>query len=226
MPHYLLHLSGELSLKGKELRKRFTDRLVHNLADALRTHGLDYRIERRWSRIVVESESPEAASVAGRIFGVKAVAVAVRRPWSTFDDLIEHGEEIFAPQVAGRSFAVRVRRGEEASRIPFRSPQLERALGARLLAHAREVSLGAPEIEARIELQGDRAFFFGDLRPAEGGLPVGTGGRGLVLFSGGFDSPVAAWQMLRRGVRLDFLFCNLGGEAHLRDVLAALAPLA
>lgn len=226
MPHLLLHFSGELGLKGREPRKQFTDRLVHNLKDALESRGIGFRIERRWSRIVVESEASEALEVVSRVFGVKAVAVAERREWRSIDDLLRHGEEIFAPEVAGRTFAVRVRKGEEATRVPFRSPDLERQLGSRLSGGAAGVRLRDPEVEARLELQGSSAYFFARKKTAEGGLPVGTGGRALALFSGGFDSPVAAWQMLRRGVRLDYCFFNLAGRKHLLQVLDVLGVIA
>lgn len=223
--HILLHLSGELSLKGREPRKKLTDRLTHNLADALKSHGCTYRLERRWSRLVIHSDSPEAPDIAARVFGIKSVAVADRRPWTDLEDLLRLGQEIFAPEVRGRTFAVRARRGEEATRIPFRSPELERRLGALLVPGSAGVDLGAPQVEARIELQGQQAYFFGRRRPAEGGLPVGTGGRALALVSGGFDSLVAAWQVLRRGIRLDFCCFDLGGRRHRIDALRALVQL-
>ncbi|MEM8929553.1 MAG: THUMP domain-containing protein [Acidobacteriota bacterium] len=228
MPTFLLHLSGELSLKSKDVRQRFTDRLVHNLADALRSElGKGHAtIRRSWSRVYVDSKTDEAGVIAARIFGVKAVAKAERRPWRTVDDLLDHGAELFAPAVAGRTFAVRVKRGEQASRLPFRSPEVERQLGARLIDGARGVDLRSPEVEAWIELHGEEAYFFARPMAADGGLPVGTGGRALCLISGGFDSAVAAWAMLRRGVRLDYVFCNLGGDAHVAEVLRVAKVLA
>jgi thiamine biosynthesis protein ThiI len=223
--HILLHLSGELSLKGREPRKKLTDRLTHNLADALKSHGCAYRLERRWSHLVIHSDSPEAPEIAARVFGIKSVAVAERRPWTDLEDLLRQGQEIFTPEVRGRTFAVRARRGEEATRIPFRSPELERRLGALLVSESAGVDLGNPQVEARIELQGQQAYFFGRRRPAEGGLPVGTSGRALALVSGGFDSLVAAWQMLRRGIRLDFCCFDLGGHQHRVDALRAIVQL-
>lgn len=224
--HFLLRLSGELSLKGKKTRHRFVDRLVHNLADALRSHHQDYRIERRFSRLIIKASSTEAGEIAARVFGVKAVAAMEKRPWSTVDDLLELGSEIFAPDVAGRSFAVRVHRGEHATKIHFKSPDVERALGARLKAGSAGVDLSSPDVEAHVELRGEEAYFYARPRPGEGGLPIGTEGRALALVSGGFDSPVAAWAMMRRGVRVDFLFCNLGGEDHLLDVIRVMKVIA
>ncbi|MEM1180841.1 MAG: THUMP domain-containing protein [Acidobacteriota bacterium] len=216
---FIVRFSGELSLKGKRARNRFIDRLVHNLADALRSHGYRYRFERRWSRLYFTASSPDAAAVAARVFGVRAVAAVEKRRWQTPEDLVERGYEIFRQEVAGRTFAVRVRRGEHASTQNFRSPDLERALGERLLPDAAGVRLKSPEVEVRIELQGQDAYFYSRSISGESGLPMGTEGRALVLFSGGLDSPVAAWAVHRRGVRTDLLFCNLGGDQHLRDVV-------
>ena len=225
MYEYIINFSGELSLKSKGTRNRFMDRLMHNLADALKAHGIEYKLHRRWSRIRIESSSERVPEAARRVFGVRSVARAEKFPWSTLDDLVTTGAEHFRPLVKGRTFAVRAKRGEQASRIPFKSPELERRLGAELGPVSAGVDLRNPEIEARVELHGDQAFFFAHPTEAEGGLPLGAEGRALTLFSGGFDSPVASWSLLRRGVRQDFLFCNLGGEKHTREVLEVLKSL-
>ena len=225
MHTFIVSFSGEMSLKSRGTRNRFLDRLMHNLADALKSHGVEYRLQRRWSRILIESESTEVPKVASRVFGIQSIAWARKKPWKTLDDLVRIGAEHFRPLVKGRTFAVRVKRGEEASRIPFKSPELERLLGAELAPHGAGVDLTRPEIEARVELQGEEAFYFDRLTPGEGGLPVGAEGRALTLFSGGFDSPVAAWSLWRRGVRQDFVFFNLAGEQHTREVLAVLKSL-
>lgn len=224
--HYLIHFAGELSVKGRRTRERFVNRLRSNLVDAYRSHGLEATTDRRWSRLYVRSEDPGVFEVCRRVFGVQSVARAVQRPWSSLEDLVEAGEEIFAPAVASKTFAVRLKRGERSNEIPFRSAELERQLGARLLNGSAGVRLKHPEVEARIELMGDRAFFFFDRRPGPGGLPMAAEGRALALVSGGFDSVVAAWRMMRRGVSLDYVFFNLGGDEHLRTMLAAVKVLA
>jgi thiamine biosynthesis protein ThiI len=71
-----------------------------------------------------------------------------------------------------------------------------------------------------------QAYFFGESLPGPAGLPVGSQNRALALVSGGFDSAVAAWQMLRRGVSLDYLFCNLGGATHRLGVLRVMKVVA
>lgn len=223
---FLLAFSGELSIKGRGTRCRFTDRLVKNLADALRSEGLAHRIERRWSRLFLFAESEWAGEVACRVFGIHAVYPATVRPWTDLEDLLRIGEEVFAPDVCGRTFAVRVKKGSAGQKVAFQSPEAERALGARLVDRSRGVDLRNPEIKVQIELHGGDAFFYGRRLAGFGGLPIGTEGRAIALVSGGFDSTVAAWLMLRRGVQVDPVFCNLGGEQHQRAALEVMKILA
>ncbi len=223
---YVLSYGGELSVKAKGTRNRFSERLARNLAEALDSAGIEHQIRRTWSRLYVESASTRVAEIAARIFGVASVSIAERRPWQDLDDLLRAGEEIFAPAVAGTTFAVRVRRGGGSRRLACPSPEVERRLGAMLLPHAAGVDLKQPRVEARIELRGDDAYFSSRRVPGPGGLPLGTEGRALALISGGFDSAVAAWLLLRRGVTLDYLFLNLSGDAHRDEVLKVVKVLA
>ena len=136
------------------------------------------------------------------------------------------GAELFRERVADKRFAVRARRVGERSKIALAPRDVERELGAKLFDVSAGVDLGNPEQTVHVELSGDEAFFFPERIPGYGGIPQGAGGRGIALLSGGFDSAVAAWQLLRRGVRLDYAFCNLGGETHLQGVLRVAKVLA
>jgi thiamine biosynthesis protein ThiI len=103
-----------------------------------------------------------------------------------------------------RSFRIAARRADK--RFPTPSPEIERVVGRRVQdATGWPVNLSAPERVIRIEVLTDDAFFFTDIASGVGGLPVGTGGRVLALLSGGIDSPVAAWRLIRRGCRADFV---------------------
>ncbi len=93
------------------------------------------------------------------------------------------------------------------------------ALGSALLDVSAGVDLGDPEFTARIEVSRDSAAFFAEQQPGPGGLPLGVEGSAVSLISGGFDSAVASWQLLKRGVALDYVFCNLGGPTHLQGVV-------
>lgn len=223
---FLLRLAGEIAVKGRGTRVQFLRRLQGNLESALATTGVPYRVERDWSRILVEAPRGAALEVLPNVFGISSLSEVQRRPWRTLDDVVDAGVALFADKVAGKSFAVRARRGGDKRFIPFRSVDVDRALGARLLPRAARVDLGHPEVTVQVEIRAGEALFFADSIAAPGGLPLGTEGRALALVSGGFDSAVAAWLILKRGVRLDYLFCNLGGGAHRDGVLGVMKLVA
>ncbi|MEM1206599.1 MAG: tRNA uracil 4-sulfurtransferase ThiI [Acidobacteriota bacterium] len=224
--HFVINFAGELGVKGRDIRNRFIARLAGNLTDAMKSAGHPFEIERRWSRLFLISPNEAAGATAARVFGVRSVAKAVRRPWTDLEDLVATGGKVLRSAVRGRTFAVRVRRGDRANQLPFRSPEVERRIGALLAPHSAGVSLKTPEVEARVELHDGSAYFFAERVDGPGGLPLGSGGRALALVSGGFDSAVAAWLTLRRGVRLEYLFFDLGGESHRMGSLEVLKILA
>lgn len=228
---YLVRLSGEVTTKAPRTRSRFVRRLADNLADGLRSAGLDFELDRQWSRIYVDAVEPGGAGggageVIRRTFGIHSSSRVERRPWRDLADLVAAGHELFAPEVAGKSFAVRARRSGERPKIPVRSKQLEVELGAALLPYARKVDLDHPEVTVSVEIQPGEAYFFRGRVLGPAGLPLGTESRALSLVSGGFDSAVASWMMLRRGVGLDYVFFNLGGTAHELGVLRVMKVIA
>jgi len=225
-PLFLLRLAGEIAVKGRGTRIQFLRRLKGNLESALASTGVSYRVERDWSRLLVTAPRGAALEVLPNVFGISSLSAVERRPWRTMDDVVAAGEELFATSVAGKTFAVRARRGGDKRFIPFRSADVDRALGARLYPRARGVDLTHPEVTVQVEIRAGEALFFTDAIPGPGGLPLGTEGRALALVSGGFDSAVAAWLLLKRGVRLDYLFCNLGGGAHRDGVLSVMKLVA
>ena len=103
-----------------------------------------------------------------------------------------------------RSFRVSVRRADK--RFPMTSPQIEREVGGRIKeARGWHVDLDHPEFTIHVETLSDEAFYFFGKHPGPGGLPVGVSGRVVCLLSGGIDSPVAAWRLMRRGCRVLFV---------------------
>jgi thiamine biosynthesis protein ThiI len=223
----ILRLSGDFYTKSRKTRVRFARRLAANIEAALKAHGIPHRLERTWSRFYLETPDPGAAEVLSRVFGIQSVSEVERRPWARLEDVVADGVKIFAEDVRGRSFAVRASRRGDLSRIGFRSTDVEIALGRALLdAGATRVDLSEPEVTASVEVEPDAAHFFADRVSGHGGLPVGVEGRALALVSGGFDSAVASWLMLKRGVQLDYVFCNLGGAAHRLGVLQVMKVIA
>jgi thiamine biosynthesis protein ThiI len=221
----LLRFSGEIATKAKPTRLRFEGRLLRNVRDALRDVDSDAFVSRTRNRVFVESADPAAAPALARVFGVQSLAMAVVEPAEKLDVLVDVAYERFRDAVAGKRFAVRARRVGERTRIALEPRAIERALGARLLAHAARVDLDDPEVSVPIELHEGRAYLCTHERRGPGGLPLGVEGGAVALLSGGFDSAVAAWQLLRRGVHLDYVFCNLGGRAHELGALRVAAVL-
>lgn len=224
-PALLLRLSGELGVKSRGTRQRFVRRLTRHLRDALRAAGIEHRIHNEWSRLLVETEDPAALEVVSRVFGVHSVSPIRRLEWSDLDELLEAAAAVAGPSVEGRTFAVRARRGRGRQRMSFRSPDVERRFGALLRPHAAGVDLGEPEVEVEIEVHEGVADLLVERFAGPGGFPPGVQGRALALVSGGFDSIVAAWTVLRRGVGLDYLHCALGDEAQREAVARPLAKL-
>ena len=222
----LIRMSGDISTKAEMTRSQFTTKLVRNIKDALKSHGIPFEIQRSRIRLYVETPDEAAVPIIARVFGVKAIARAQRVRFETIDDIVAAGLELHKGEVAGKTFAIRPKRSGDRNKIPFKSGQIAIDLGQALLPHSRGVDLGNPDITIQVEVHPERAFFFTQEVPGPGGLPLKSSDRALSLMSGGFDSPVASWLMMARGLNLDYVFFNLGGTAHRRDVLQVLDVLA
>src|SRR5262249_4980832 len=144
----------------------------------------------------------------GRVFGLANFTLAheVRLAADADASLARVGDVVLA-QLAGRnvpSFRVATKRSDK--RFPLTSPEVNRVLGARIqAATAAPVDLGGAALTVALAIPPGRANVSLERVPGAGGLPVGTSGRVLALLSGGIDSPVAAWRMMRRGCRVDFV---------------------
>ncbi|HVH19512.1 MAG TPA: tRNA uracil 4-sulfurtransferase ThiI [Myxococcota bacterium] len=227
----LLRFAGELSIKARGTRAHFRRRLLQNLRDALAAEGVNARIEVSHERMFVELPGDYAVPslrdhALTRVFGISSVSLAVRHAvWET-EDIVRTGAELFREQVRGKRFAVRARRVGERHTVRAERMEVERQLGAALYPFAAGVDLDAPEETVHVELSAAGTAYFSERSQGPGGLPLGVEGRAVSLHSGGFDSVVAAWQMQRRGVALDHVFCNLGGASHLRGAARVARVLA
>ncbi|MEE9245681.1 MAG: tRNA uracil 4-sulfurtransferase ThiI [Gemmatimonadota bacterium] len=212
----LVRISGELATKARGTRNRFQRQLISNLREALAVSEIPFELRHEWGRVYIEAGSRRALEVVPRVFGIKSISEVEATVAPDLKEIVSEGERIFADRVRGRSFAVRARR---AGRHSFSSGDIHNELGAALNAYGR-VDLGAPDVTVRVEVRSDAAYMFSRIIPGGAGVPVGVGGRAIALISGGFDSAVAAWMMLKRGVVLDYVFCNLAGAAYERAALA------
>jgi thiamine biosynthesis protein ThiI len=223
LPLYLVRLAPEVTTKSRRTRRRFQERLVANLDDALARLGGAHSVRNRWDRIHVEAEHPGAAERLAAVFGVSSVSRVDARIPADLDRIVEVGHDLYRDLVAAHdTFAVHARR---TGRHPFRSRDVCVRLGAALNPYA-SVDLTRPDVTVSVEVRDEEAFLFSGRREGAGGLPLGVEGRAVCLVSGGFDSAVAAWLVLRRGVSLDYVFCNLAGDAYERMVASICKVLA
>jgi tRNA uracil 4-sulfurtransferase len=219
---FLLRLSGELAIKSRRTRSGFQRRLLANLRDALASTGVPAEASDEWTRIFVRTAAPDAVGLLGRVFGLSSISRVDAVVPAELDIICRRGGELYAERVRGRSYAVRARR---AGSHGFRSRDIEVELGAVLNAFGT-VDLSHPDVTISVEVRDRDAYLLAGREAGAGGLPLGTEGRALALISGGYDSAVAAWLMLKRGVQLDYVFCNLGGDAYERAVVQVAKVLA
>lgn len=218
----LIRPCGELAIKSRQTRRRFQRGLLAALDDALGSIGGAYRVRDDWNRIFVEAENPGALAVVPRVFGIASLSEIEATVEPRLEAIVDTGARLYADRVRGGTFAIRARR---AGHHNFSSRDVAVELGAALNEFA-EVDLDAPDITVYVEVREGAAYFFTGKIPGAGGLPLGVEGRAVALLSGGYDSAVAAWMLLRRGVALTYVFCNLGGSAYERAVLKVAKLLA
>jgi thiamine biosynthesis protein ThiI len=193
---------GELALKGRN-RPRFVRALERNLRRLTADLG-PVEVRHRGGVFIVSGDVPQDALVQRclRLPGVSVVQPALRcerDATAAADAAVE-----LMGELPGQTFAVRATRRDK--RFPLRSIDLARLLGDAVRVRlGLDVDLGRPDLELFVEVDHKELLVSVERLRGAGGLPVGTSGRALVLLSGGLDSPVAAYRMMKRGLRCDFL---------------------
>jgi len=217
MDEVLLIKMGELALKGLN-RRAFEDQLVRNLKRQISPQRIsdspgtpraplgDWQFSMSQSTLQAvpkgEVDMEEAAARVGRVFGISGFSRAAR-VGKNMEEILAKAPEYFRDTLAYVStFKCEAKRSDKG--FPLNSPQICGEVGEALLEafpHLR-VDVREPEATIYIEIRDQYAFLHADQKKGAGGLPVGTAGDAVMLISGGIDSPVAAWQMARRGLRL------------------------
>jgi thiamine biosynthesis protein ThiI len=196
---------AEIGTKGKN-RALFERRLMAHLGLALRDVGIDAGVRRVPGRLTIDlpgGASAEAAPVAvdrlTKVPGVSSVSVGVAVP--TDVDAISKAAIAFLEAAPPGSFKIDTRRGFKEFALD--SIAVSRAVGAACVAATgRPVDVHHPVVTVRVEIPSRTSYVIGPGKPGPGGLPPGSTGTLLALLSGGIDSPVAAWKMMRRGARV------------------------
>ncbi len=199
---------AELAIKRGKTRREMEALLIASVREAAANcGGLKFRVEP--GRIFVYSNNDRCiAEAATRVFGVRSASPAVEDTFNSLEDLAARVAEHWRDLVGGRTFAVRAHRVGAHS---FTSRDVAAKLGELLVKAGGRVDLENPQVEIFVEVRGDKVYSYTEIYEGPGGLPLGSEGKVLALVSGGIDSPVAAWYMMRRGAYVDVLYCNLGG---------------
>jgi len=204
---YLVRISGEIAIKSRPVRREMESLVKKHIVEALKKNNMDIkRIDWEPGRIFIEAPKG-AENILCKVFGVSSVSPAKKYRFKSLEELASIAENLYGEVVKNKRFAIRCRRVGDH---PFTSLDVARIIGARLRPYSKGVDLTNPDVEIFVEIRNWDAYFFTKKINGPGGLPIGPSGYVLSLFSGGFDSPVAAWYIMKRGCKVDFLHIVMG----------------
>lgn len=196
---------GELALKGKN-RNQFESKLIHNIEVRLRPFPL-VNVHKTFGRIYIDLNGEDAEAIITRlkrVFGIISFSPAIRVE-QDIEQMKKAALQIIDDlDTFPRTFKVTARRADRT--FPFSSMEIPHHIGGYILTHhdgKLRVDVHHPDVEIKVEVRAEGVYVMGKVIAGAGGFPVGTNGKVLLLLSGGIDSPVAGWYMLKKGVRLE-----------------------
>ena len=197
---------GELVLKGNN-RKSFEDKLRNNLKWTLKKHG-KFHIWISQSTIYVTPEDDEAdmegaLEATKKVFGVATISPAFKAE-KNFESICEVAKKKLKNVLENaQTFKVEAKRADK--KFPMKSPEICMELGGVILEAFPNLKVNVikPQVTVTVDVREEYAYIYCEKMQGAGGVPSGTSGKGLLLLSGGIDSPVAGWMMARRGLKLE-----------------------
>ena len=206
MKEIILIKVGEIVLKGLN-RRQFEDKLLKNIRNTIKHLGsFEVKISQSTISVIPQDEFIDLDEVSDRIskvFGIVTYSRAAQCPEKTLESVMETAVDYLGDTLSEtKTFKVEARRSDK--KFPYKSPEICREVGAAILRaypHLK-VDVRNPELVVNVEIRDYHAYVRGKALRGAGGIPVGTGGNAAILISGGIDSPVAAFMMAKRGVRL------------------------
>ncbi len=206
MKEIILLKDGEIVLKGLN-RRTFEDILKKNLKNVLASVG-KFEITSAQSTIYVrplsdEVDLDEACDRISRIFGIVAFSRAAVCEEKTLESVLDTAPKYLKDELEqAKTFKVEAKRSDK--KFPYKSPEICRELGGKILEVYPHLTVDVhnPDIVVNVEIRDFGAYIHSNPLKGAGGIPVGTGGNAVILISGGIDSPVAAYMMAKRGIRL------------------------
>ena len=202
---------GEIFLKGKN-RYVFEDALVDQVRLAMSKVDGRFDVHKNLGRVYVEAKSDfdydEVIAALKTVFGITTICPVMIYEQDEFEylkgEVVKYFGETYSER-EGLTFKVFSKRARK--NYPLNSMEMNMALGEALLTAYPElkVDVHKPEVELYVEIR-ERVYVYSILIPGPGGMPVGTAGKAMLLLSGGLDSPVAAYMMAKRGVKVEAVY--------------------
>ncbi len=219
MIEFIVKLHPEISIKSKSVRKRQTMLLEQNIKTILLRVDPAVEVHNLYDHLTVRLDKDDEKlrqQMAEHLQCIPGIVQFAEMQSASFDSLHHIFEQVLAlyrDELTGKSFVVRVRRSGDHS---FSSLDAERYIGGGLNQHipTARVQLKNPDVSVQLEIRRDNLIMKKRIYQGMGGFPLPSQGDVLSLISGGFDSAVASYLMIRKGLRTHFLFFNLGGAAH------------
>ena len=214
---FIIKLFPEIMIKSESVRKRFVKILTSNIRNVLTKYDDTVAVIKHWDYIEVRSKIdanlPMLIEQLQRIPGIHHFLQVEEKPFANLHEIFEQTLSDVASQLENKTFCVRVKR---KGKHEFNSLEAERYIGGGLNQHiaSAKVQLKNPDVTVRIEIEDDKMMLVRARYEGIGGYPIGTQEDVLSLISGGFDSGVSSYMLLRRGSRVHYCFFNLGGAAH------------
>lgn len=214
---FIIKLFPEIMIKSESVRKRFVKILTSNIRNVLTKYDDTVAVIKHWDYIEVwskiDANLPMLIEQLQRIPGIHHFLQVEEKPFANLHEIFEQTLSDVASQLENKTFCVRVKR---KGKHEFNSLEAERYIGGGLNQHiaSAKVQLKNPDVTVRIEIEDDKMMLVRARYEGIGGYPIGTQEDVLSLISGGFDSGVSSYMLLRRGSRVHYCFFNLGGAAH------------
>lgn len=216
---FIIKYFAEITIKSTPVRKQFANQLTKNIRAILKKIDPAVSVVMQWDHIevnVMETEPTLQGQIVEKlqcIPGVGQFLQVIEYPLGDMDDILEKCKQHFSDRIKDKVFCVRCKR---TGKHDFSSVEIEREIGAGLIRDCspKGVSLHKPEVEVRLEIRDQHLYLVEHAYKGLGGYPLASLDQVLVLMSGGYDSTVAAYHMIRRGLLPHFCFFNLGGRAH------------
>ncbi|EJY3773018.1 tRNA 4-thiouridine(8) synthase ThiI [Staphylococcus pseudintermedius] len=201
---HILVRYGELTLKGGN-RKTFVSQLRSNVKRALmplKGYEVKANRDRMYIQLEAEADIEEMMTRISKVFGVHSISPVLKLEKS-MDAVYEHARLFAQNYEAGDSFKIEVKRSDK--NFEYETFAIQRMVGGEVLKSntSLHVDVRQPDHEIKVEVRLDAIYMYDRIIPAIGGLPVGTGGKTLLMLSGGIDSPVAGMEVMRRGVTIE-----------------------